>query len=219
MNGAFSYRRRQARQTRTWLDVLRAKDQDNRRRVVSEGDGKDSAVRIQALSVEGHHCGNRMPDLSPTLQRAHMNIVAQILKSKPAQTAYTIAPVASVFDAIELMAQKNIGGLVVMEGERVVGIITERDYARKIALMARSSRETPVRDIMTSPVTCVRPDQTSEECMVLMTEKRLRHLPVIDRGKLIGLVSIGDLVKDIISQQKFVIEQLERYIHGERGDY
>ena len=146
-----------------------------------------------------------------------MNIVAQILKSKTDQSVYTTTPTASVFDAITLMAAKNVGGLVVVtEGERVVGIITERDYARKIALLGRLSRETPVRDIMTSPVVHVRPDQTSKECMVVMTEKRLRHLPVIDGGKLIGLVSIGDLVKDIISQQKFVIQQLEHYIHGER---
>ena len=154
-----------------------------------------------------------------TVQRAYVNIVAQVLKSKPDQSVYTTTPTASVFDAITLMAEKNVGGLVVMDGERVVGIITERDYARKIALKGRLSRETPVRDIMTSPVMQVRPDQTSKECMVLMTNKRLRHLPVIDRGKLIGLVSIGDLVKDIISQQKFVIQQLEHYIHGERGGY
>ena len=112
----------------------------------------------------------------------------------------------------------TLDGLVI-EGERVVGIITERDYARKIALRARSSRETAVRDIMTSPVMCVRPVQTSQECMALMTENRLRHLPVMDSGKLIGLISIGDLVKDIISEQKFVIQQLEHYIHGERGGY
>jgi CBS domain-containing protein len=115
------------------------------------------------------------------------------------------------------MAEKSIGALVVTEGERVVGIITERDYARKIVLMARSSKDTSVREIMSSAVMYVRPDQTSEECMMLMTENRLRYLPVMDDGKLIGLVSIGDLVKDIISEQKFVIEQLEHYITGERG--
>jgi len=122
-----------------------------------------------------------------------------------------------VFDAVKMMAEKSIGALVVREGEQVVGIITERDYARKIVLMARSSKETPVCDIMTSSVMYVRPDQASEECMVLMTENRLRHLPVMDGGKLIGLVSIGDLVKDIISEQKFIIQQLEHYISGERG--
>jgi len=143
-----------------------------------------------------------------------MTSVAQILKSKADQTVHRIAPAATVFDAVKLMAEKNIGGLVVMEGEKIVGIITERDYARKIILMARSSKETAVRDIMTSSVLYVSPVQTSEECMALMTENRLRHLLVIDSDKLIGLVSIGDLVKDIISQQKFIIEQLEHYITG-----
>jgi CBS domain-containing protein len=146
-----------------------------------------------------------------------MKIVAHILNSKPEQTVHTITPAASVFDAVKQMAEKSIGALVVIEGEKVVGIITERDYARKIILMARSSKETPVRDIMTSSVMYVRPDQTSEECMVLMTENRLRHLPVMDGGKLIGLISIGDLVKDIISEQKFIIQQLEHYITGERS--
>jgi CBS domain-containing protein len=146
-----------------------------------------------------------------------MKTVAQILRSKPDQTVYTIIPTASVFDAVKLMAEKSIGALVVTADEQVVGIITERDYARKIILMARSSKDTPVRDIMTSTVMYVRPDQASEECMVLMTENRLRHLPVMEDGKLIGLVSIGDLVKDIISEQKFMIQQLEHYITGERG--
>ena len=143
-----------------------------------------------------------------------MTSVVHILRSKPERTVYTIAPTATVFDAVKLMAAKTIGALVVTEGEQVVGIITERDYARKIVLMARSSKETPVRDILTSTVMYVRPDQTSQECMALMTENRLRHLPVMDSGKLIGLVSIGDLVKDIISEQKFIIEQLEHYITG-----
>ena len=117
----------------------------------------------------------------------------------------------------ELISEKDIDALLVTEGEEVVGIITERDYARKIVLMSRSSKETPVREIMTSPVMCVHPTQTSEECMVLMTENRLRHLPVMDGNKLVGLISIGDLVKSIISDQKFTIEQLEHYISGERG--
>ena len=146
-----------------------------------------------------------------------MTTVAQILKSKPDQTIHTVTPEASVFDAVKLMAEKNIGALVVIEGEKIVGLVTERDYARKIVLRARSSKETPVRDIMTSQVIYVRTDQTSEECMALMTENRLRHLPVMDKGKLIGLVSIGDLVKDVISEQKFIIQQLEHYIAGEHG--
>lgn len=145
-----------------------------------------------------------------------MTTVAQILKSKPDQTIHATTATASVFEAVRLMAEKNVGALVVMEGAQLVGIISERDYARKVALMARSSRETPVRDVMTAPVICVRPEQGNEECMALMTEKRLRHLPVIDDGKLVGLVSIGDLVKDIIAEQKFIIQQLEHYIAGER---
>jgi CBS domain-containing protein len=108
-----------------------------------------------------------------------MKHVAQILKTKSDQTVYTIAPTASAFDAAELMALRNIGALLVLEGTQVVGIVTERDYARKMALSARSARVTPVRDIMVSPVSCVNPDHTNE-CMALMTDKRLRHLPVIE---------------------------------------
>jgi signal-transduction protein with cAMP-binding, CBS, and nucleotidyltransferase domain len=141
-----------------------------------------------------------------------MTILAHILNSKDEHKVYTITPSSSVFDAVKLMAEKSIGALVVMEGEKVVGIITERDYARKVVLMSRSSKETTVRDIMTTAVRYVHPNQTSEECMVLMTEHRLRHLPVMDQGKLVGLISIGDLVKDIISEQKFIIQQLEQYI-------
>jgi CBS domain-containing protein len=146
-----------------------------------------------------------------------MKSVAEILRSKPEQTVHTITPSASVFDAVKLMAEKSIGALLVMEDQKIDGIITERDYARKIVLMGRSSKETPVREIMTSPVMYVRPDQTNEECMALMTDNRVRHLPVIDDDKLIGLISIGDLVKDIISEQKFIIDQLEHYIMGDRG--
>ena len=146
-----------------------------------------------------------------------MKTASDLLKSKHHQTVYTIASTASVFDAVKLMAEKNIGALLVTEGMGVAGIVTERDYARKVILMARSSKETAVREIMTSAVMYVRPDQTSEDCMALMTENRVRHLPVMDGGKLLGLMSIGDLVKDIISEQKFTIQQLEHYITGDRG--
>ena len=146
-----------------------------------------------------------------------MKTAAEILKSKAKQAVHTIAPGDSVFDAVKLMADKNIGALLVMEADRIAGIVTERDYARKIVLMSRSSKETPVREIMTSAVMYVRPGQTSDECMVLMTENRLHHLPVMDGDKLLGLISIGDLVKSIISEQRFTIEQLEHYISGERG--
>jgi CBS domain-containing protein len=146
-----------------------------------------------------------------------MTNIAHILKSKADHSVYTITPTASVFDALMLMAEKNIGALVVLDGEKVVGMITERDYARKIVLMARISKETAVRDVMAVRVMFMRPTHTSEECMALMTEHRLRHFPVMDKGKLIGLISIGDLVKDIISEQKFTIQQLEHYITGDLG--
>ena len=137
-----------------------------------------------------------------------MKTAAQILSSKPDRTIHTITPAASVYDALKLMADKNVGALLVIEGDKIAGIITERDYARKMILMGRTSKDTPVRDIMASEVLYVRPDQTSEECMALMTENRIRHLPLIDGGKLVGLISIGDLVKDIISEQRFTIDQL-----------
>ena len=146
-----------------------------------------------------------------------MKGVAQILKAKPDRTVYTIRPDETVYEAVKKMADKGIGALLVTEGDRTTGIVTERDYARKIVLAGRSSKETPVSVIMTRDVLCVSPQQTNEECMALMTENRVRHLPVLDRGKLIGLVSIGDLVKDIISEQQFIIEQLEHYIAGDRG--
>jgi len=149
-------------------------------------------------------------------QNGSVKTAAQILQSKPSQVVHAIPPAASVFDAVKMMADKGIGALLVMDGDAIAGIITERDYARKIILMGRSSKETPVTDIMTAKVLYVSPDQTSEECMALMTENRLRHLPVLDSGKLVGLISIGDLVKDIISDQRFVIDQLEQYIRGDR---
>jgi len=143
-----------------------------------------------------------------------MATVAQILTQKPDKSVYTIAPSATVYDAMKLMAEKNIGAAVVLDGDKIAGLFTERDYARKVVLMGKSSKDTPVREVMATPVMYVRPEQTSEECMALMTENRFRHLPVLDKGKLAGLVSIGDLVKDVISEQKFIIEQLEQYIAG-----
>lgn len=145
-----------------------------------------------------------------------MTIVSDILKTKAERSVHTIGPSASAFEAAQLMAQKNIGGLLVLDGGLIIGIVTERDYARKLVPMERSPSDTPVRDIMSSPVMYVRPQHTSAECMALMTENRLRHLPVVDDGKLVGLVSIGDLVKDVISEQQFIIEQLEHYISGYR---
>lgn len=146
-----------------------------------------------------------------------MTAVADILKSKADPTVHAVRPDDSVYDALKRMADKGIGALLVMDGEAIVGIVTERDYARKIALKGRTSALTLVRDVMTTSVLFVKPAQTSEECMALMTNNRLRHLPVVDEGKLLGLISIGDLVKEIISEQKYTIEQLEHYITGQRG--
>lgn len=146
-----------------------------------------------------------------------MTVVAEILKSKPDAAIYSVAPSDTVFKALQIMAEKGIGALLVLDGGSIAGIVTERDYARKIALMGRTSMDTLVRDVMTTTVLCVRSTQTSDQCMQLMTGKRLRHLPVVDDGKLLGMISIGDLVKDIISEQQFIIEQLEHYITGQRA--
>ena len=146
-----------------------------------------------------------------------MTTAADILKSKPNQAIFAIGPRASVYDALKLAADKGVGALLVMEDERVIGIVTERDYARKVALLSRSSKNTAVSEIMTTAVMYVHPKQTNAECMALMTDKRIRHLPVMDEGKLLGLISIGDLVKDIISEQQFIIQQLQHYIAGERA--
>jgi CBS domain-containing protein len=146
-----------------------------------------------------------------------MTSVAQLLKTKPDNTTvFTVTADDSVYEAIKLMAEKGIGALVVTDGDSIAGIVTERDYARKVVLLDRSSKATPVRDIMSKAVRFVRPDQTTDDCMALMTERRMRHLPVIENDRLVGMVSIGDLVKNIIAEQQFTIQQLEFYIHGER---
>lgn len=142
-----------------------------------------------------------------------MKRVRDILEVK-GNDVWSIEPGASVYDAMKLMADKEVGALMVIEGAMLVGVISERDYARKVILEGRSSRTTQVREIMTSRVVCAQPEQNIEECMVLMTERRVRHLPVIDGGRLIGVISMGDLVKSIIAEQKFIIEQLEQYIGG-----
>jgi CBS domain-containing protein len=129
-------------------------------------------------------------------------------------TVWHIEPDATVFEAIKLMADKNIGSLPVMTGDRLVGMFTERDYARKIVLQGRSSRETKVRDVLSTKIAVVTPDHSIEDCMKLMTENRVRHLPVMDGQRMIGIVSIGDLVNWIISTQNATIEQMEQYIAG-----
>jgi len=139
--------------------------------------------------------------------------VQQVLGHK-AHRLLSIPPDATVFDALTLMARHDIGSLIVLDGERLVGIFSERDYARQVILLGKSSRETLVRDIMTHKVLCVSPEQTVDQCMALMTQKRVRHLPVLDHKKVIGVISIGDVVSTVISEQQHVIEQLEQYIHS-----
>ena len=140
-----------------------------------------------------------------------MNTVKQILEQK-GKSVFTIGPNASVYDAITIMAEKRVGALPVTEGDNLVGLISERDYAHKGILRGRTSPDTNVSEIMTKRVMVVPPERTIEECMALMTEKRFRHLPVVEDGKLVGMVSLGDMVKAIISEDKFMIEQLEHYI-------
>lgn len=140
-------------------------------------------------------------------------IVSQILQSK-GNKVWSVAPDDTVYSALALMAEKDIGAVLVVEADEVAGIFSERDYARKVILKGKSSKEMAVSEIMTADVICVRPDQSVEKCMALMTEKRIRHLPVLDEGKLVGVVSIGDVVKAIISQQRVIINHLEDYIYG-----
>jgi CBS domain-containing protein len=144
-----------------------------------------------------------------------MTTVSDILKSKAEHAVHTVEPSASAFEAAQIMASRKIGGLLVVDGAQIIGIVTERDYAHKLVPTGRSPRDTPVREIMSAPVMVVGSRNTSGECMALMTENRLRHLPVVDDGRLVGLVSIGDLVKDIIGEQQSTIEQLEHYISGQ----
>ena len=142
-----------------------------------------------------------------------MKTVRDILKIK-GRDVWNVAIGATVFEALRLMAEKEVGALVVMDDKRIAGIISERDYARKIVLLGRTSPNTRVEEIMSGQVVYTHPDQLIEECMAIMTDRRIRHLPVMDQGKLVGIISIGDLVKTIISEQQFTIEQLERYISG-----
>ena len=142
-----------------------------------------------------------------------MKTAKQLLEDK-GQQVWSVHSDATVFDALRLMAEKDIGALLVMDEGSVVGLISERDYARKVILQGRSSRHTLVADIMSTSVLHALPQQTVNDCMALMTDKKVRHLPVLDDGRVIGILSIGDLVKAIITEQEFVIEQLEHYISG-----
>ena len=144
-----------------------------------------------------------------------MVFVEQILRQKGG-VFWSVAPDAMVIDALKLMAEKDVGALLVLEAGRLLGIISERDYARKVILKGKSSLQTPVREIMTQGVVPVRPGNTVEECMGLMTEKRIRHLPVVVEGQVIGVISIGDVVKASLDAKDFVIQQLGNYITGDR---
>ncbi len=142
-----------------------------------------------------------------------MGTVNRILRAK-GNKIFTISPDICVYNALEIMVENNVSSLVVVEDENLVGIFTERDYARKVILKGKSSKETSIREIMSVNVITVTPDSTVDECMQVMTGKFIRHLPVLENGKMVGIVSIGDLVKYIIEEQKFIIENMEHYIVG-----
>ncbi len=142
-----------------------------------------------------------------------MKLVSDILNSK-GHEIWAVKPDDTVFDSLQLMADKGIGALLVMNGDKLVGIVTERDYARKVILEGKSSKDTTVKEVMTTKVLCVSPERTVDECMALMTDKRARHLPVLDHKHVVGVVSIGDLVKALISEQQILIDQLQHYISG-----
>jgi CBS domain-containing protein len=142
-----------------------------------------------------------------------MTSVRQLLDGK-GRALYSIGPEDPVLEAIRLMADRHVGALLVMKGQELVGIVSERDYARKVILMGRSSSDTPAWEIMSSPVVTVSPDQTLDDCMRLVTARRIRHLPVVEAGEVVGMISIGDLVKAVIEDQQHTIEQLESYIHS-----
>ncbi len=144
-----------------------------------------------------------------------MRTVNDILQEKGARV-YTISPDAKIYEALQLMADKNVGALMVMEGDITAGMISERDYARKVVLKGKFSKEVPVRDIMVTDIVHIGPDEDVEGCMELMTHKRVRHLPVFENDRLVGIISIGDIVKAIIEHKEEVIEQLENYITGRR---
>ena len=142
-----------------------------------------------------------------------MKSVSDILDAK-GREIWAVKPDDTVFESLQLMAEKEVGALLVMDGDRLVGIVTERDYARKVILEGKSSKGSSVAEIMTKQVLCVAPERTVEECMALMTDKRARHLPVLDHKRVIGIVSIGDLVQAILSEQQILIDQLQHYISG-----
>ncbi|MCL4475161.1 MAG: CBS domain-containing protein [Nitrospirae bacterium] len=145
-----------------------------------------------------------------------MKTVNEVLKNK-GREIWSISPLATVFQALELMADKDVGALPVVQNGKLVGIFSERDYARKVILKGRASKDTTVSELMTQTVFYVNPDNTVNECMALMTSKQIRHLPVLNRDRLVGIITLGDVVKRIISEQEFTIHELEKYVKGEYG--
>ncbi len=140
-----------------------------------------------------------------------MSTVKDLLDEKGTQI-FSLVPDDTVYDAIKLMAERGVGALLVLDGKKLAGIVSERDYARKVILQGRRSQDTPVRDIMTTKVICVTTDRSVAQCMALMTQKRIRHLPVVEGDEVIGIISIGDVVRSVISEKEFLIQQLEKYI-------
>jgi len=172
---------------------------------------------VDSWSERGSNCGP--PSMHSRSERNHsaMNpngTISELLNAKDSNSIWTVSPETMVFDAIQLMADTNIGALLVTEGDKLVGIISERDYTRKVALKGKSSKQTAVREIITGQVIHVEPEHTIEACMRLMTDHRIRHLPVLEGSRIIGIVSIGDLVNWIISAQHSTIQQLQTYISG-----
>jgi CBS domain-containing protein len=173
--------------------------------------GRSSSRRIDVeFSVAWRGFGRRI-DLRGAVQEVPMTTVKRILDSK-GHDVWTISPDASVFQAIREMAEREVGALVVMEGDALAGIISERDYARKVILQGHSSHAIRVADIMTRDVVTAALDDTAETCMTVMTERRIRHLPVVDQSRTVGMISIGDLVRAVIADQQFVIAQLANYV-------
>jgi len=170
-----------------------------------------SVAELSSRKDCGHNASKAQPYPATFVENLSMKTVKHLLTEK-APGVISIGPDASVFDALTLMAEKDIGALVVLDGEKLVGILSERDYARKVALLGKSSKEILVRDIMTHKVLCVTQAHTVDECMGLMTQKRCRHLPVVQDKHVIGVLSIGDLVKETITDQQLKIQQLESYI-------
>jgi len=165
------------------------------------------------MAAPAHSCARGITSILGHIKGEKMKLVKQLLEAK-GHDVLSISPEASVLDAVRLMAQKSVGALTVMEGSTLVGVITERDYARKVILKGRASDSTTIREIMTSEVITTTGDESVEKCMNMMTDGRMRHLPVVDNGDVVGIISIGDLVKAVIADQKEEIEHLEHYIRS-----